>query len=40
MMSKVEKKEDEKKVEVKLKGDSGYNCSYSNGHNHLANDAC
>lgn len=26
----------EKKSEVKLKGDSDYNCNYCNGHNHLA----
>ena len=36
VMAKVEKKEEEKKSEVKLKGDSGYKCSYCNGHNHLA----
>lgn len=34
----VEKKEDEKKIEKKLKGDFSYNCNYYNGHNHLAKD--
>ena len=38
VMSKVEKKENEKKNEVKLKGDLGYNCNYCNGHNHFAKD--
>ena len=38
VMSKAEKKEDEKKTEVKLKGDFGYNCNYCNGHNQMAKD--
>lgn len=37
-LAKVENKEEEKKYKLKLKGDSGYNCNYCNGHNHLAKD--
>lgn len=42
-VAKVEKKEvdrlNEKKKEIKLKDDSGYNCNYCNGYNHLAKDS-
>lgn len=41
-VSKHEKKEvessSEKNKEMKLKGNSGYNFNYCNGHNHLAKD--
>lgn len=34
----MEKKEEENKIEKKLKGDSGYNCNYCNGYNHHVQD--
>ena len=37
-VEKVEEKKEEKKVEKKVTRDSGYNCIYCNGKNHVAID--